>query len=216
MMDNICICCRRRKNHDEFTITEKYLGICRSCKGKITYFSENTVFMGSENLSSLYAVLKYEGLIKRAIRDYKFCGQQRYSKIFVELMYEYFKNMNLDKEYDLVTMVPISRKRWIERGYNQSEFLAKPLADKLGIEFKNNCIFKYRNNKAQSSTKGISERRKNVKNVYIADYEKLSGKNIILMDDVYTTGSTMEECAKELRAKGAENVLGIVLAKVVK
>ena len=131
-------------------------------------------------------------------------------------MYEYFKNMNLDKEYDLVTMVPISRKRWIERGYNQSEFLAKPLADKLGIEFKNNCIFKYRNNKAQSSTKGISERRKNVKNVYIADYEKLSGKNIILMDDVYTTGSTMEECAKELRAKGAENVLGIVLAKVVK
>lgn len=217
-MDNglICICCKRRKKCAEYVISEKYTGICKSCNEKIMYMPEGTVFAGSENLSSLYAVLKYDGIIQRAIKDYKFYGQQRYSKVFVELMYEYFKNMNLDKEFDIVTMIPISRKRWLERGYNQTELLAKPLAEKLGIEFKNNCVFKYRNNKAQSSTKGFAERRENVKNVYIADREKLTGKNIILIDDVYTTGATMEECAKELKDKGAENVLGIALAKVVK
>ena len=216
-MDNgfICICCKRRKSQKE-GIREKYIGICDSCNEKICYMPENSVFKGSENLSSLYAVLGYKGIIKRAIRDYKFHGQQRYGKIFVELLYQYFKNMNLDKEYDLVTMIPLSRKRWLERGYNQSELLAKSLAEKLGIEFKNNCVFKYRNNKAQSTTKGLAERRKNVKDVYIADSEKLIGRNIILIDDVYTTGNTMEECAKELKDKGAKNVLGIALAKVVK
>ena len=217
-MDNgfICICCKRRKNHKESVISESYLGLCRSCNDRISYFPESAIFKGSNSLSSLFSVVEYKGVVAGAIRRYKFCGQQRYSKIFVGMMYEYFKNIGLEREYDLVTMVPLSRKRLYERGYCQTELLAKPLAEKLGIEFKNNCVFKYRNNKAQSSTRDLIERKSNVKDVYIADAEKIKGKNIILVDDVYTTGATMEECAKELKSKGAENVLGITLAKVVR
>ena len=217
-MDNgfICICCKRRTSYKESVISEKYLGLCKGCNDKISYFPDGTVFKGSDNLSSLFSVVEYKGVIGSAIRRYKFSGQQRYSKIFVEMMYEYFKGMGLEREYDLMTMVPLSRKRLLERGYCQTELLAKPLAEKLGIEFRNNCIFKNRNNKAQSTTRDLPERKINVKDVYIANAEKIKGKNIILVDDVYTTGSTMEECAKELKNKGAKNVLGITLAKAVR
>ena len=73
-MDNgfICICCRRRKGYSEAIIAEKYIGICKNCNEKIFYMPDDAVFMGSENVSSLYAVLRYDGIIKRALRDYKF------------------------------------------------------------------------------------------------------------------------------------------------
>lgn len=217
-MDNgfICICCRRRKTVSDGVITEKYIGLCGKCNNNIVYFSKDTVFEGSDNLVSLFSVVEYGGVISNAIRRYKFQGQQRYEKIFVEMMYEYFKSMDFIKDYNILTSVPLSRKRFTERGYNQTELIAKPLAEKLGIEFKNNCIFKKRHNKAQSTLSGFAERRTNTKGIYIAASDKIKGKRIILLDDVYTTGSTIESCAKELKEKGAENVLGITLAKVVK
>lgn len=194
-------------------MTERYLGLCAECNEKIEYIPQGGVFKGGESLTSLFSVCYYTGNIRSAIKQYKFYGQSRYSKIFVEMMYKYLKNLNLHKEFDLVTMIPLSRKRLRERGYNQTELLAKPLAEKLGIEFNGSCVFKKRNNKVQSYAKSAAERRLNVKDAYIADFSKIKGKNILLIDDVYTTGSTMQECARELKSKGAENVLGITLAK---
>lgn len=212
----ICICCTRRKERNEAYTAEKYLGICKACNEKLVYIPKGTVFKGGDNLSSLISVVTYNATARNVIRRYKFQGQQRYSLVFAEMMYEYLKDFNLRKNFDLVTMVPLSRKRFTERGYNQTELLAEPLAKLLGIEFNSGCVFKKRNTAAQSSIENFLQRRNNVKDAYIADSIKIKNRNIILIDDVYTTGSTMEECAKELKLKGAESVLGITLAKVVK
>lgn len=209
----ICVFCNRRKRREEAYISEKYLGICDGCNKDLPYIPKDVVFAGNEDLSSLFSVFEYTGTVRRTVRRYKFNGQQRYADIFAEVMYEHFKEHRLCNDYDMVTMVPLSRKRFGGRGYNQAEILAEKLADRLGMEFKNNCVFKIRENKIQSLTRSIIERRENVRGVYLADGAKIKGRNILLIDDVYTTGSTMKECARELKRKGAENVLGVTLAK---
>jgi len=99
------------------------------------------------------------------------------------------------------------------RGYNQSELLARKIATKYtNLEFKN-ILEKKLNNKVQSSLTKI-ERIGNVKNVYNAiNKDKINNKKIILIDDIYTTGSTANECAKELKQNGAKSVIIITIAK---
>ena len=211
----MCICCKRRKGRNEKYIAEKYIGICRDCENRLERIPFGNVFKGNDYVSSLFSVFYYKGLIRDAIRRYKFLGQWRYGKIFTMLLYEYLKDLHLEEKFDLVTMIPISRKRFIERGYNQTEFLAKPLADMLGIDFNGNCIFKKRHNETQSSVGRSAQRYENVRDVYLADAAKVKGKSILLVDDVFTSGATMKSCAKELIEKGAECVVGITLAKTV-
>lgn len=212
----LCICCNRRKKNAEFAIKEKYIGVCKDCNEKLEYLPKGSVFYGNENLQSVFSVFCYKGHIRRMIGKYKFSGQRRYSEIFSLMIYEYLKDLELHKNFDLITVVPLSRKRLWERGYNQSEFIAEKVAQMLGIEFDKNCIFKKVNNKRQSTKKTSHERKKNVEDVYLGYASKIKGKSILVLDDVYTSGATMKSCAKELIDKGAECVSGISLAKVVK
>ena len=212
----ICIGCRRRKSIKDAEFSEKYLGICKRCNEKLKYLPEKTVFPGTENIDSFISTFFYEGLIKEIIRRYKFSGQVAYKDVFVPLMLKTLSRYPLREDYDLITAVPLSRKRFYERGYNQAEILAKDIGESLGMVCNFDCIFKKRHNKKQSLTKNKWARRENVRDTYIADYRKIEGKRIILIDDVCTTGSTMEECAKELKEKGAKSVLGVTLAKTVR
>ncbi len=212
----ICICCQRKKEKTAAFLREEYIGICRECNEKLQYIAKDAVFCGNENLQSIFSVFYYKGIIRNAISRYKFSGQRRYGKIFSLLMYDYLKDLELQKNFDLITMIPISKKRLWERGYNQSEDLAKALSEMLGIPFEKNCVFKKIDNKKQSLERNRLDRIANVENVYIADAKKVRGKSILLLDDIFTSGATMKSCAKELVEKGAECVSGIALAKVVR
>lgn len=209
----ICIGCKRRKENDDGEIVAGNLGICKRCYEEIVIFPEKTVFSGSANIDSLISTFSYEGRIKEIIRRYKFSGQVAYKDVFIKAMLKNLSAYPLAEDYDFITAVPLSRKRLCERGYNQAEILATGIAKVLGMECNFNCIFKKRHNKQQSLTGTKVRRRENVKDVYIADLNKIKGKRVILVDDVYTTGSTMEECTKELREKGVISVLGVTLAK---
>lgn len=212
----ICIGCRRRKRRSDGEILTKHLGICRKCYEELSRFPKGTVFPGKDNLDSLISTFSYDGIVKEIIRRYKFSGQVAYKDVLIPMMLDNLAEFPISRDYDLVTAVPISRKRFYERGYNQSEILAKPIAEAIGIEYNFNCIFKSRHNKKQSKTKDKKDRKENVRDAYIGDFRKIEGKRIVLIDDVYTTGSTMEECAAELREKGAKAVLGVTIARAIR
>lgn len=119
------------------------------------------------------------------------------------------------KRYDIIIPIPISRKRYKERGYNQSELIVRQLSKKCQIEFKKNVLYKTKNIIAQSKLNKI-ERENNIKNVY--DINKkivryIKEKNIIILDDIYTTGSTVNECSKLLKKIGVRSIGIITLAK---
>jgi len=109
--------------------------------------------------------------------------------------------------------VPISNKRKRKRGYNQSELICKELSTKLDVPICMNVVIKYKDNKSQSTLNKI-ERIKNVENVYIIkNINKIKDKKVLLVDDIYTTGSTVNEIANNLIKSGVKDVGIITIAK---
>ena len=120
--------------------------------------------------------------------------------------------MELFGSYDIIGAVPINKERQKERGYNQSTLIAKDLARYIPNLIYKEILKKTINNKRQSELKK-EERLKNVKNVYeIQNSEIIQDKKVILFDDIYTTGSTVNECSRVLKENGAKEILILTLA----
>ncbi len=123
------------------------------------------------------------------------------------------KFFSILKSYDTIIPVPISKKRRKERGYNQSELIAKEIAKNLGIEYNTDCLFKVKNIVEQSKL-NKEERQKNIQGVYeLHKQNRLQNKKILLIDDIYTTGSTVNECCKILKQASPKQIEVFTLAK---
>jgi len=113
-------------------------------------------------------------------------------------------------DYDFVTSVPLHPTKKKMRGYNQATLLALPIANYFKIPFKNDIIYSERDHKSQT-TLSFAERQKNIKNSFAAKIN-LEGKKIILVDDIFTSGATINACSGILKEKGASKILVLVLA----
>ncbi|MBR4864596.1 MAG: ComF family protein [Oscillospiraceae bacterium] len=107
---------------------------------------------------------------------------------------------------DVITWAPVSFLRRFNRGYDQAELIAVALGKELGIPVKR-LLKKQRHTRAQSTLNGASERKANIQGAYRAiNIADIPGKNILLVDDVLTTGATSNECARILKTAGAESI----------
>lgn len=157
------------------------------------------------------APLWYRDEVRASHHRYKFSGVRAYTRPYAELMAQCVAD-RLAGKFDVITWVPISRRRLRKRGYDQSRLLAKALAHKLDMPCQG-LLKKVRHTKAQSGLKGESERRGNVLGAYeMCSGVQVAGRRILLVDDVITTGATMSECARVLRTAGATQVLCVTLA----
>jgi ComF family protein len=114
----------------------------------------------------------------------------------------------------ILVPLPLHRQKLLSRGFNQSFVLCETLAEVTGLSIADDLIVRTINNKAQAGSDFLA-RQKNVQGIFKADYRALSkywDREVVLVDDVYTTGATMNECAKELAKKGFRGVSAIVLA----
>jgi len=113
---------------------------------------------------------------------------------------------------NLIIPVPLSKKRWRWRGFNQAELLAKEVAEKYDLAIDKSNLIRIKHKKPQAKLNEI-HRLENIKGCFNWQGGNLNKKNIILIDDVVTTGATLNECAKVLKANGAGEVWGLVVAK---
>ena len=120
-------------------------------------------------------------------------------------------NVLLDFKNTLIIPVPLSKKRLKWRGFNQAEIIAKIVAEEFNLELETNNLKRIKNTKPQAKLNEI-KRRNNLLNCFEWSGNNLDGRNIILVDDVATTGSTLDECAKVLKQAGAGEVWGLVVA----
>lgn len=122
--------------------------------------------------------------------------------------------VNFIKSYEIIIPVPIHRRRFNDRGYNQSELIAKEISKKLKINnFRNNILIKIRNNAIQS-TLNKHQRMMNVKDVYkVQNINLIQNKKILLIDDIYTTGNTVNECSRVLKENGAKEIGVFTISK---
>ncbi|RKY27275.1 MAG: hypothetical protein DRP61_04525 [Candidatus Omnitrophota bacterium] len=172
--------------------------LCSRCRGKNFYFTRNlSLFIYKEPLASLIHLFKYQGF------DFL-------ADIFSQRLIEFIEELPIPvKNYNLLTSVPLHRRKLREREFNHSRLIAKKLSKYFLIPYKDTLRAK-RYLKSQVN-KSVESRTLDIRdNFYII--EEVKEKNIILIDDVFTTGATLSECAKALKNKGAKEILTITLA----
>lgn len=155
--------------------------------------------------------LSYEESIKRAIYDFKYNGKNHLYKLFGRLMVESI--VDNDLEYvDMVVPIPLHRDREKRRGFNQATLLAKYISKDIDIELVTNNLIRSKKTKALNQL-DRTERMKNISGVFdIKDESIFIQKKILLVDDIYTTGTTVDECAKLLLDNGAGEIFVTTLA----
>ena len=147
---------------------------------------------------------------KKSIHHLKFCDKTIFAEIYAKLLFNKFQD--IIKEYDLIVPVPMYFFKRLFRMYNQAQLLGLYLSKISGLEMKYS-LHKTKWTKSQSSLKA-SERAKNLQSSFkVQDISQIKGKSIILVDDVYTTGSTSKLCAQELKKAGARKVMVLTIAK---
>ncbi len=179
----------------------------------------------SKRLSGLYFALPYKekSLTRKLIHQFKYKPYTKnLAKTLASLIIEHLilTQKNTDEIWDngVLVPVPLDKKKLKIRDYNQSEELAKELSKILKISVISDILIKIKTTKSQMELKK-EQREKNllgafaIKNCAVSETAQFSGKKVFLVDDVYTTGSTMEECARVLRNAGAKSVWGITIAR---
>jgi ComF family protein len=149
------------------------------------------------------------------VRALKFTRNRMAAEPLVVLMKEYLSSVGNLFNDCVVIPIPLSRERLRMRGFNQAEIIARPVAEYLGLTFVTAALARIRHTKPQTETKSARERRENLRGCFaVRNNFSVRGRNILLVDDVTTTGATLLEAAKILKAAGSLTVYALVVAKV--
>lgn len=169
--------------------------MCVECEQSVSVQPKEQM-VGNLRVESSYSY--DEAALSAAVQAWKYEGMTDAIKPFIE------KARFLDLQADLVLAVPLHRRRRLERGFNQAEVLAQHVAGQIGVAVSHG-LKRVRYTPPQAKQDG-EERRKNVKDAFVWKGEGLAGKQVLLVDDVVTTGATLSACAEALYAAGAREV----------
>lgn len=187
--------------------------VCEECRAKTPPApAVRRIFVQSAGrIISCAVPFSYEGLVRQGILRFKFHGRKEAAGFFgAEIAREFPRAAS---HFDWITAVPLSVQRLKKRGYNQSELVARAAARILGLPYLE-CLEKTRDNREQHRLTE-KERKRNVRSVYRAgNPEEISGKRILLIDDIITTGATLSACASALFQAGAAEVSAAAIARV--
>lgn len=168
---------------------------------------------GKKVFASVAAGGVYSGALKELIHLMKFYERKKTAKLLAEFILENVMDCAI-KWADVIVPVPLSKNVLSERGYNQTALVAKYLADKYKIVYLE-AVKKVKETTPQNKLER-ADRLKNLKGAFeMQDGAIVSGKKVLVVDDVYTTGATMNEMAKTLKAAGVVEIRGIVIARSV-
>lgn len=198
---NRCPVCDREIHYNDF--------FCAECGGAI---SEPPCEVNTKTLASLTAATTYDEISEKVVFRLKNATDLNTVHAVAFLINERLRSEQVIDKVDLITAVPIYRRDFNRRGYNQSALVAKQLARLSGKPFAE--TLKKDIETAPQKSLSAAERMLNLTGAFSAfQNANVKGKNVLLVDDVSTTGSTLRECASQLVIAGADNVFGAVFAK---
>ena len=197
-----CVLCRRVLNKEE-------TDLCRECREHQPEYTGSKIKLSF--LAQWTGVWYYKENVRLSILRYKFYGRRNYAKAYGRLL-----AMKLLKEgwddADVITWIPISRRRKFTRGYDQVQVFGNYLAAELGQELVP-TLKKIRHTKPQSTMGSLPQRKANILGAFqVIDREAVQDKRILLLDDILTTGATASEAARILLTAGAKEVKLATLA----
>jgi len=212
---NVCFVC-----NDALAKGEDYL--CTPCRYKLpkTNFHKSQHnpleqrFHGIITIKHVFSYLYFikGGSVSQLLNKLKYGNVPELGAVLGRWFGKDLQEVGFDKEYDLIVPVPLHRSKLRKRGYNQSDGIAKGLSEALELPYFTSIIIRTQRNESQTR-KGRIERWKNVENIFhVNDPTMIVGKRVLLVDDVLTTGATLEACATALMEKGCAEVGIVTLA----
>lgn len=202
--------------------------LCDTCVKKIAYHNEficpfcgHFSYHGSvcylckkhKNLDGVWIVGKYSGAMRRCIMLMKYNCVKDISDVLANFMVRFLENNIMSVNCDALIPVPLHKRKELWRGFNQSFLLAKRVSEHLHIFFDRKSLVRKKFTPSQTKRKR-EQRLRNIQGAFhVVDKKAIFGRRIMLIDDVITTGATLEECASALKDAGAISVWGFVLAK---
>ena len=184
--------------------------LCPRCRKRFEALPVGGYRRELEGIRLTVAPFAYEGAVRESLHRYKFGGVTAYVRTYAVIIGKCIDENEIS--CDIITWVPLSRRRLRKRGYDQARLLAEELSEILHLPAEK-LLEKRVDTKPQSGTGSAEKRRANAAGVYACpDADKVRGKHILLVDDIVTTGATLCECAKVLRSAGAAEICGAAVA----
>lgn len=204
--------------------------ICDNCKNKITIIKEPRCMKCSKpldnevseycydcqnkkhNFISGIALMEHNGLVAKSLYKIKYNNKREYIDYYVEEFCKYHSKEVKSWNVQVLIPIPLHFLRKRKRGYNQAELIAKKLGKELGIPYCNSLLKRSKNTKPQKELND-KDRKKNLKNAFFVPKDKIKNlpESVILVDDIYTTGATIDECSKVLLKAGCKEIYFITL-----
>lgn len=207
-----CIFCEEYFRKSDCEYHSRFLCVCLKCSAELENQNVHDIVDTPPPLSRVIPITYYTEPVRRAIRQFKFCDNRGYGKLFSDIAEERLCKIWDLFQFDAIVTIPLSDRRMKERGYNQSSFLAETAERVLGISRRDNYLTRTLQSGRQSNL-SYHERVINIQGAYTASNE-VRDKNILLIDDICTSGSTIHEAALTLRNAGAKTIMAVVFAAV--
>ena len=164
-------------------------------------------------IDGIRSAFRFEGLVRQTVHEFKYRNLRSLSQPLAGMTDDCLTANHLPGE--VLVPVPLHPKRLRERGYNQSALLAEEIGRLSGLPVASHSLSRTRHTPPQAKTGTVEERRANMKGVFSCRDRSLAGRQVILIDDVTTSGATLDACAGALKAAGAASVWGLTLAREV-
>ena len=172
--------------------------ICKRCQTITVYFT------------AVRSWAYFEDPLQKAIHKLKYKNDRSLGEVLAKPLI--FLQKKYSWKIDSITAIPLDAKRLKERGFNQSVYLAKPISWETGIKYNGSSVKRIKQTRSQVGLSSC-ERTNNMTGAFLADSKVVGGRSILLIDDVITTGATINACAKALIEAGANQVYGLTLAR---
>jgi len=200
--------------------------LCEECQGQIAYVEPpfcarcgNTVFTtdlcprcqtNPLQIDRIRSVVYFEGVLREALHHFKYDQLTALARPLGDLLATYWRQHPMP--VDVIVPVPLHKTRLRERGYNQAALLAREMARQVGVAVDERTLLRQRSTAPQVEL-DITQRKKNVQGAFRCSSDALAGQRVLLIDDVCTTGATLEACAVAAREGGAHTVWALTLAR---
>ena len=194
--------------------------LCESCLISFPLFLNENKPPNSSEIDEIFAATSYKNeIVKKTIWLFKYRGvkalAEPLSSLIVKTIGDKITHLiSNSSQTAVVVPIPLTRKKLKKRGYNQAEILGKCLSDKLSIKMGVDVLYKIKETISQVEIKDRDKRLKNIQGVFaVKNPEIIKNKIIILVDDITTTGATLNEAGRVLKQSGAKKIIGLAVAK---
>ncbi len=174
-------------------LTEERAEYCPDCRRRTYSFEKGR------------AAFVYDGVMRGSISRFKYHNRRKYADFYADEILKRYGRMLRSWQAEALIPVPIHKSRMRKRGFNQAALVAERMGERLGIPVEKDLLVRVKKTKAQKNLSD-AERRENLKNAFQVSGNELKLKRVVLVDDIYTTGSTLDAGASVLREAGAEKV----------